>query len=108
SSRFISLSGISGVSAGIFALVGAVIARFRLKEFYTSSVSDSEAYYNLSLYLLALAACVLLCSLLSAYYFTSKKAKKDQQKIWTNTSKKLLLNLAIPLASGGIVCLAMI
>ena len=34
SSRFISLSGLSGVSAGVFALIGTFVAGERIREYY--------------------------------------------------------------------------
>ena len=41
-------------------------------------------------------------------FFTSRKAKKNKQKLWDQQTKRLLLNLFIPLATGGILCLILL
>jgi hypothetical protein len=51
---------------------------------------------------------VLLCSLLSAFYFTWRKAKKNRVPMWEHTSKKLLINLLIPLVAGGLFVLGLL
>jgi hypothetical protein len=50
---------------------------------------------------LIIALIVLTISLITGYALASKKAKKLGVKIWDSTSKRLVLNLAIPLVSGG-------
>lgn len=106
SSRFISLSGLSGVSAGIIALAGAVFAYMYL---YTSE--DYSGYRMVVLSgeiitkLIALGLIMFALAIGSAFYFTQIKAKKKQAKLWDKTTKKLILNLLIPLGTGGILCL---
>lgn len=108
STRFISLSGLSGVLAGIWAIAGACVAHLYIQEFNFTSVNPNEAYNALVVKLLIIASIVLVGALASAYFFTYRKAKKDNAKIWTKTSRKLLVNLAIPLVTGGIVVLLLI
>jgi hypothetical protein len=104
SSRFISLSGLSGVSAGVCALAGAYFAHRWIDQYYDQRQAlgfvqaDSD---NLRVRLVLLALVVLAAALLSSFYFTWKKARKNKLPIWDHTSKKLLVNLAIPLAAGG-------
>jgi hypothetical protein len=107
SSRFISLSGLSGVFAGVFALIGAGVAYWYLE------ISLGEGYHRFRdwqvlTFILTDAAAVLIPSLLTAVYFTTRQAKKHGQKIWDNTSKRLLINMAIPLVTGGIFILALL
>ena len=106
SSRFISLSGLSGVSAGIIALAGAA---FAYKYVYTSN--DFLGYRmvmvsgkNISaLILLGLIMFVLAIGL--GIFFTHLKAKKKRAKLWDKPTKKLIINLLIPVGTGGILCL---
>ena len=106
SSRFISLSGLSGVGAGIFALVGAWIASKLISDYHSHPVGaegivDADVFV-LKFRFLILAGSVLLAALASSLYFTWKKAKRNNLPVWDHTSKKLLINLAIPLGAGGI------
>jgi hypothetical protein len=107
SSRFISLSGLSGVFAGVFALIGAGVAYWYL------DMSFEERHYHfrspeMLTFLFADAVAVLIPSLLTAVYFTTRQAKKRGQKIWDSTSQRLLINIAIPLVTGGIFILALL
>jgi hypothetical protein len=68
--------------------------RFRVPGLYTFFIADALA--------------VLIPSLLTAFYFTTRQAKKRGQKIWDQTSRRLLFNLAIPLVTGGIFSLALL
>jgi hypothetical protein len=111
SSRFISLSGLSGIAAGFCALAGAYFAYDWIYEYYvgyeTSGYSGS-AFQNLKWNLLLLAGAVLGASLLLAFYFTWRRAKKHGQPLFDPTSRKLLINTAIPLITGGLFILAML
>ncbi len=106
SSRFISLSGLSGVSAGIFALVGAWVAHQWLADYYTRYNSRGEYgpddFHALTWRFVMLAVIILTAALAFSFYFTWNKARKNKLPIWDHTSKKLLINLAIPLAAGGL------
>jgi hypothetical protein len=106
SSRFISLSGLSGVSAGIIALAGAAFAYMYL---YTSE--DYSGYRMVVLSgeiitkLIALGLIMFALAIGSAFYFTQINAKKKQAKLWDKSTKNLVINLLIPLGTGGILTL---
>lgn len=110
STKFISLSGISGVLAGIYALAGAGIAYFLV--YYPSSPFGFRFRYvnekETVLYLLLTATGVLAASLLTGFFLSSKKAAKHNQKIWNKTSKNLMKNLAAPLIAGGLFILILV
>ncbi len=113
SSRFISLSGLSGVAAGICALIGSAIAFFHLDfvPVYSNPVLNNTFYsgFNGSLKFVILDALgVLFFALASAIYFTSRQARKKGMPIWDSTAKRMVINLIIPLASGGLFCLLLI
>lgn len=108
SSRFISLSGLSGVFAGMFALVGAYIAYNRILE-------DNEGEYlnllnntPLLRFIVIDGIVVLTFSLISAVYFTARQAKRKGLKLWDNTSRRLLVNMGVPLIAGGFFCLILL
>jgi len=109
SSRFISLSGISGIIAGIVALIAAFIA-------YELIINDGGDYFenkhiNLSGSLINKLMVICLVTLIVAIffgiYFTIQKSKRNKLTVWNSLSKKLLMSLLIPLIAGGIFCLAL-
>ena len=110
SSKFISLSGLSGILAGIYALIGAGIAYFLM---YRGPVI---VYKSLSLgtypptliYLMLVAVGVLALSIISGVVLTLRKASKNGQPIWGKVSKELFFNMATPLVTGGILILIFI
>ncbi len=110
SSRFISLSGISGVSAGIFAILGAVAAFLFLdknlfsENYYSSAIIDNHINRQFILFFIIDALVVLTLSIISGIYFTTRNARKKGLKIWNKTTQLTLINLFIPLLAGGIFC----
>jgi hypothetical protein len=110
SSRFISLSGLSGVLAGVYSLIGAWMA---YETIYSDS-SDLGSYKNLVVSessikrLFAIAIIVILLSITTGISLSIKKAKKENENIWDASSKRLLINFAIPLATGGFFILFLI
>jgi hypothetical protein len=106
SSRFISLSGLSGVSAGICAIAGAGIARSWIsREAGPAGPQlglENGGGIELKWKLVFLGLAVLAAALVSSFYFTWRRARKNQMPIWDHSSKKLLLNLLIPLLTGGL------
>lgn len=99
SSRFLSLSGWSGILIGIYALAGAFLTH-RILSGNATSVNSNGAVFTTVL-LVALA--VLLVSLFTIFILTIRKAQKENKTIWGPGSKLLLLNLLIPLATGAIL-----
>lgn len=115
SSRFISLSGLSGVAAGIIALAGAATAHVYLgvKPFAGPYLYLAESGYekwglNIYEFFAIDAGIVLLLALAAGIFFTTRKAVKKGQKVWDKLTLRLLVNLAIPLVTGAIFCLALL
>lgn len=106
SNRFISLSGKSGIAAGVCGLVGAWLA-YRQISVYSPSTTASEYgsadFQSLKTSLVMLALGVLAAALLSAWYFTWRRARQANQPLWNRSSRLLLEGLAIPLATGGML-----
>jgi len=105
STQFISLSGLSGILAGIYALVGAYFVNGLIeRNKYDVIIIES---YTFKMILLT-AAAVLFLSLLTAYLMTIRKAKKVGEQVWNPTSKRLLINFCIPLVTGGIFAILLL
>lgn len=115
SSKFLSLSGLSGVSAGVIALAGAVVVYMRLRTSWFTALSydrlelyDSASHQQIEQFLVTVALIVLAAALLSGTYFTVRKARRQGQTVWNGSSRRLLWAMAVPLATGGIFCLALL
>jgi hypothetical protein len=111
SSRFISLSGLSGIAAGLCGLAGSCIAYFQIRSYYTAYDEHgytSTDFHQLKLNLALVAASVLLVALLSAFYFTWRRAGQNNLPLWDHTSKLLAINMMIPLVTGGLFILTML
>lgn len=106
SSRFISLSGISGVFAGMFALAGAVYVYFLFEKNGVDYFEATVKYYekDIVIHLILVALLIMVLAVISGAYFTIRKSKKNNLTIWDSTTKKLLVNFATPLAIGGFFC----
>ena len=111
SSRFISLSGLSGVAAGFWALVGAYIAHNRIASYYNQYEQQGftgAAFQKLERDLLVIAVAVFGAALLSAFYFTWRRTRISGEGIWDRTSRMLVINTAIPIVVGAIFILTML
>lgn len=109
SSRFISLSGLSGISAGISALLGAYFA-YQTVYFEQDYLGYRRAFLTAEslMQLLLIAVGTLVLAIGTGIYFTTRQTKKQNQKVWDIQTRRLLINLAIPLVTGGILCLMLL
>ncbi len=114
SSRFLSLSGLSGVLAGLTATAGGLAAYFLILKGGTVGYDEStggisgNAPGSVIWWLVACASLVLVISVLFALFLAVKKAARTGKLFWTPVSKRLLINLLIPLATGGIFAVILI
>lgn len=110
SSKFISLSGLSGILAGVYALIGAAIAYYLLyvdlhtinPDTHYRIVGILNSILNVSVFLI-LGFAVLFASIATGIILTARKAKRKGQPIWGNLSRALLFHMAVPLVTGGIL-----
>jgi len=111
SSKFISLSGWAGIFAGVFALLGAYIA-FTYLDFNPQSLSvdtESNPFQQKQIFsVVQLALLVFLLAISFALFFTHRRAKRKDELLWTPTAKRLVMNMAVPLFTGGILILLFI
>ncbi|PZP49896.1 MAG: hypothetical protein DI598_06810 [Pseudopedobacter saltans] len=106
SSRFIGLSGLSGIAAGICALFGAIVAHYEIERYWSDYVEGHPEKLRCTMLLVAVGT--LIAALLSAWFFTYRKTMSKDGKIWSSNMKRLLLSLFIPLFAAGIFLLKMV
>jgi len=110
SSSFISLSGLSGVLAGIYALIGSYIG-YRIvyiegsilntREFY---INERETIINLGI----VAAIVLILAVTTGIILTTRKSGGLSISFSDEGFRNLLGNLLIPLVAGGFFILILV
>jgi hypothetical protein len=108
--KVISLSGLSGILAGIYALIGATVAHFTI--YYPFSpfglrfyfVNEQTVVYKLFM----VALLVLVASIGTGIWLSHRKAKKLGTTIWNRPSQQLLIDMLIPLVTGGLFILVLI
>jgi len=106
SSRFLSLSGISGIIAGLLAIAGAVVAKLIItgssqpEDWYSIPFASDLAAHRTVVLLFADMAVVLVLSLAVAVLFSSRKARKSGHSAWTHITRRMLASLFIPLVTG--------
>ena len=102
SSRFISLSGWSGIAAGICALIGAGAAHVRIVHYYQFQYGKvGGAIVELRYDLILIASLTFIAAFVLASFFTFIKSRKEGVAIWGSTAKRLMWNTFLPLAAGG-------
>jgi len=110
STRFLSLSGLSGILAGIYATIGGGVAYTLLKGYGQGygSMGDVIPVGILELILIGIALLVAILAISSGYILTKRKAKKNNEKFWSPASTQFFAALFIPIAAGGIFILLLI
>lgn len=112
SSRFTSLSGLSFVAAGICALVGAWLAYRLISSYYGEPLANwrySNAEFSLLKdRLLLLAAAVFGAAAITAFYFTWRKARRQNISLWDYSVRKVFWAMAIPLGTGAVFIFEML
>lgn len=110
SSKFLSLSGWEGVLAGMYALAGAYCAHALYGFTPNTPFYDYLAMSGSgdAMMVISIAGLVLILALATAFFFASRKASKLGEKAWNPTSRRLLMSMAVPLVSGGVVILLLV
>ncbi len=104
SSKFLSLSGLSGILAGTYALIGAGIV-YSMRTLLTSSIRFDSAEF---MTIVITAILVLVLSLTTGIIFSIRKARKRQEIIWNQISRLFLTSFMVPLVSGGLFAIILI
>ncbi len=123
SSRFISLSGLSGIAAGICALIGAWFAQgviannpnyssdYNARGLQTSPLDFKQDisirdFMGDRLFWIGLAT--FAAALVTAFFFTYLRSRKTNIPIWGATARKLTWNVGVPMLTGAIFLWKMI
>jgi len=114
STKFLSLSGLSGLFPGLFAIAGAVVVWFMVLD--SGNISYAEASESIAgkslieikIQLVIVAMSVLFLSLASAFYFSYRNARQTGRSMFTPVARRLLVSLLIPLAAGGLLAIILL
>jgi hypothetical protein len=107
SSTFISLSGLSGVGAGLVALAGCALTFYILAQHQIDYFDGKPNYYSYQILwqLASVAIATLVLALMSGIFFTVKKSKKLGYPLWSAATKNTIKSATIPLVTGGLFCI---
>lgn len=112
SSRFISLSGWSGVAAGVCALIAAFITSQRIDCWKLGECLFPQLLGEggdvLQKELLLIAALTFMAAFVSAFFFTWRRSKTTKAPLWDATVRRLMWSVMIPLVAGGLLLYRMI
>lgn len=113
SSRFISLSGLSGVAAGLCALVAAWVVYRKLDgplyggyDGYTEARGGYGSGLmgdSLTRELLLIAAVTFAAAASLAFLFTYIRSRKVGMPIWGFMARRVMIAVAVPMIMGGLV-----
>jgi hypothetical protein len=114
STRFLSLSGLSGIFAGIFAVAGALVAWFII--LHNGTIKYDELFRSLLLketftlrwQLITDAVVVLLLSVLFTLCLSRRKARLAGKALWTPVLQRLMVNMMVPLLTGGLLIIILL
>lgn len=106
--KFNALSGVSGILAGTYALVGAFVAKQIIdrSEMMVYDNFTGRYFHQDVVKLYFIAAIVLIASISTGIYFSYIKAKKAGELLLNKVAVKIIRNFSIFLLTAFIVLLA--
>jgi len=110
STTFVSLSGLSGIAAGILAFVAVwqtyrILGTVWLGDNVFALLRESSAPVHSLMFVFLLT---LIAALIAAFFFTWRRVRGLGQELWNMASKRFAIHLALPLLAGGIFALALL
>ena len=102
SSRFISLSGLSGVAAGVCALIASWIDYRKIQQ------AGNGGHESLETQLVMIGAVTFIAALVLAFLFTYVRSRQTGVAIWGYTARRVMINVFVPMLAGGLVIWRMI
>lgn len=110
SSKLLSLTGLSGIAAGITAIISGTVASVYLLFCNNDTVPEPgiPSLQDKIFFLSTLAITTVFVAIGLALFFTRRNARKKNLPIWDNTAKLVVQNLAIPLCTGGLFILVLV
>jgi hypothetical protein len=101
-SKFLSFSGLAGISSGIVALAGAWVAGGILVGASAAPEGTVAAYLFLD------ASLVLLASFGLILFFSRRVAKRKGIPLWGSAARYVAFALAVPLLAGGVLSIVLL
>lgn len=103
STKFLSLSGLAGIMAGIYALAGAFTV-YNVFDFNPDQADLSSGYVEVIL----TAFIVLVLAIGTAIILSYRNAYKRREKFWNPTARRVLINMGVPLVTGGLLIIILL
>lgn len=111
SSKFMSLSGVASIAAGIYALTGAFII-YKFFPFDPGQVIQGSAQPGTLTpelqQIIWIAIVVLISAISTAIYLSGKKAAKRREKFLSPSAIRLVKNMAVPLITGALLLVILV
>ncbi len=109
STTFMSLTGLSGVMAGLFGLLTFAVVSVRLNALFLDDLTlrRLSSDRSLQIFLVVVAALALAVTLLTAFALTIRKAQQKGQTIWGSVARRFAVHLFLPLIAGGLFTIAL-
>jgi hypothetical protein len=98
SSRVLSLSGWSGIWAGLVAILASILGYQKLQGIDSFLPHELIGLVD---YFFYLALATFLLALLGAFYFTYKKNKKQGSTTVNPAAKRMIISMSIPMLAGA-------
>ncbi len=105
STKFLSLSGLSGVLAGIYAICGALAVNYIIETNERRYITLESNRFKA---IIGIAALVLILSLITAFILSRRKASKTGESLLNSSAKRMAINFCVPLFAGGIFSISLI
>lgn len=99
SSRFMSLSGLSGVVIGVFGILAAWLMH---REISNDQAGIQSAADFMQSPLFSISIITLIVSLVVVGALTWRKSKKMNLPVWGPSSQRMVIHLFIPILVGGL------
>jgi hypothetical protein len=103
--KFNALSGLSGILAGVYALIGSAIAARIIYRSDTLLYNDFKSGVGsdgiVALWIVAFV--VLIASIGTGLYFSYKKAKANGELLFNQAGKKVIKEFALFMVTAGII-----
>ncbi|MFK8060597.1 MAG: hypothetical protein AB8B78_10950 [Polaribacter sp.] len=96
SSKFISLSGLSGILAGVYSLLGA--------GYYFFGIKSEDDFSSSIIPITVIVLIVFFATTITTVFFTSKRSKITGEKIWGDSTKNLIVSFSTTFYI-GVICI---
>ncbi len=112
-SRLLSLSGLSGVWAGLCALVAAGLAYakagtypFEGVDYYTAFFRQTGRVADIEPYVFTSGLITMVVAVAGAVFFTMRRVRTTGTRLWNAQTRAMLEAMAVPLVAGGLLVIA--